>query len=103
MRNWNALLLQTPTGVLDAAAHAGIVLGESRTADQEQCTHENKSLANYASFIHISSNATPVLMSACLLLTGFSYHKSCVGRNTPVSGCFRQQNFGGNIAGEVSR
>ena len=66
MRNWNALLLQTPTRVLDAAAHPGIVLGESQTADQEQRTteHENKPLANYPSFIHISSNATAVLNSA---------------------------------------
>src|SRR6266404_5858601 len=103
MRNRNTLLLESAPGVLDPAAHAGIVLGKSQTADQEQCTHENKFLADYASFIHISSNATPVILSACLLLTEFGSHKSCVGPNTPLSGCFGQQNCGGNIAGEVSR
>ena len=102
MRNWNSLLLQTTACVLDPAAHAGIMLRKSQTADQEQRTteHENKSLANYPSFIHISSNATAVLNSAGLLLTERGSHK--VGRNTLLSSCFGQQDCGGNVAGEVS-
>src|SRR5258708_39480090 len=98
MRNRNTLLLESAPGVLDPAAHAGIMLGKSQTADQEQRTHENKFLADCPSFIHISSNATAVLMSDCLLLTEFGSHKSCVGSNTPASSCFGQRNFGGNIA-----
>jgi len=69
--------LESAPAVLDPAAHAGIMLGESQTAVQEQRTteHENKSLPNYPSLIHISSNATAVLNSAGLLLTERGSHK----------------------------
>ena len=55
MRNWNSLLLQPASGVLNPTSHAGIFLAERPARKQEQDTRNCQILCKPLSFSHIVS------------------------------------------------